>query len=398
MNAPANTISVRVRTRRQCTASTPADAGSRGDPNIAAVPPESISACQGKSIRRDTSDPVGQRTSTKDGGNPVQNPSDVRDQFIRNSAMSDLEARAHQLSVDVRSRTRKDLIARYPAEWNCYRGMRGRERTNGAVVSGDLRSFAGFLKSLGPCPAPGYTVDRTDCLDPEYSPRKVRWASKKVQANNRISTVLLAGRDGKLKPVTQQAALTGQKPDTIRKRLKRGWSEEEALAGSRSVIGTAQTAIGRTTTENCYAIDGLTQLGWPIRFKGKEREWERAWKKWCASQPYERSLSRLGFFIWIIGNQNRVVQNTLEDRFPDAVGCNANPQGELGPEVTGDSLWQRNLWVGQVLDHWKRRLNRSEQDHVSRLIKSYPHIYRNLEQIDGLIKEIKDRAREAKCW
>ena len=196
---------------------------------------------------------VGQKKMPIHGGTARETPADVPDQFIRESVMSDCDVREKQLRQDLRRCTRGDLIKRYPAEWNCYRGMLWRERNHGAVIAPQLRSFKGFLGKLGPCPVPGYTIDRRDCLDPEYAPNKVRWASKKTQANNRVTTVMLTGRDGKVRPVTQQAALTGQKPDTIRKRLKRGWTDAEALAGKGPVKNaedmprTAPNTLSRRT-------------------------------------------------------------------------------------------------------------------------------------------------------
>src|SRR5437868_7123076 len=120
----------------------------------------------------------------------------VADLFPANPGLSDdSDSRRRQLAHDVRHLRRKDLIERYPAEWNCFRGMHQRARTSIAIVHPDLQRFHGFLRVLGPCPSRGYTVDRLDPFDPEYAPGKVRWASKVTQANNRTNTIMLAGSD-----------------------------------------------------------------------------------------------------------------------------------------------------------------------------------------------------------
>jgi hypothetical protein len=85
---------------------------------------------------------------------------------------------------------------------------------------------------MGPKPFPSATVDRRDTSDPEYSPWKVRWASKAEQTENRKNTVWIKAGSKKL-----SAASVARKqhvsPSAIRKRKLRGWSAEEILAGSR---------------------------------------------------------------------------------------------------------------------------------------------------------------------
>ena len=44
-------------------------------------------------------------------------------------------------------------------------------------------SFSAFLSHIGPCPGPGYTVDRKDNAI-GYYPGNVRWATSKEQARN----------------------------------------------------------------------------------------------------------------------------------------------------------------------------------------------------------------------
>lgn len=96
----------------------------------------------------------------------------------------------------------------------------------GIKVCERWESFASFLEDMGDRPK-GMTLDRLD-NNGDYCPQNCRWISMKENSNNRRNNRLLT-LHGKTHTVAQWAALTGLPEGTIRARLHRGASDEDAL-------------------------------------------------------------------------------------------------------------------------------------------------------------------------
>lgn len=98
----------------------------------------------------------------------------------------------------------------------------------GIKVCDDWNDFTNFYNwSL----ANGYeshlTIDRID-NDGDYCPENCRWATQKEQQNNRSNNHNIE-YNGKKLTCQQWAERTGIKESTIRFRLSKGWSAEQAL-------------------------------------------------------------------------------------------------------------------------------------------------------------------------
>ncbi|MBR8182136.1 hypothetical protein KDW54_06965 [Burkholderia ambifaria] len=88
--------------------------------------------------------------------------------------------------------------------------------------------FKAFISDMGECPA-GHTLDRFPNVNGNYEPGNCWWATMAEQNANRSSCILIT-RDGVTKTATEWARTLGLKPSTVIERLRRGWSDERALA------------------------------------------------------------------------------------------------------------------------------------------------------------------------
>jgi len=103
-----------------------------------------------------------------------------------------------------------------------YRNYGGR----GITVCARWASYENFLADMGRRP-PGTSIDRID-NNAGYSPENCRWASLTVQAGNRRNNHTLTAL-GRTQTISEWSRETGVHFETIRHRILRGWTAEDAL-------------------------------------------------------------------------------------------------------------------------------------------------------------------------
>lgn len=86
--------------------------------------------------------------------------------------------------------------------------------------------FSVFLRDMGERPV-GYSLDRLD-VDKAYGPANCKWSSRKEQANNKRTNVMLTV-DGVTKTMTEWSEATGVKVGTIWRRFSVGYSSEDCI-------------------------------------------------------------------------------------------------------------------------------------------------------------------------
>ena len=130
--------------------------------------------------------------------------------------------------------------------YSIWKGMKNRcllqtdpyyHRYGGRGIQIDERwlKFEDFYADMGDPPSSKHTLDRLD-RDGHYTVSNCRWATPTEQANNRISNRLLTV-DGVTATIAEWARRTGLPKSTIRERLKRQWTEADAVNMPRRKVG-----------------------------------------------------------------------------------------------------------------------------------------------------------------
>jgi len=97
----------------------------------------------------------------------------------------------------------------------------------GITVHPRYMDFGNFISDLGLKPGPKYSIDRIDG-NKHYEPGNLRWATRLEQNHNMRTNHLLTFK-GKTKPLNAWARELGIGNSTIRGRLNKEWSVEDAL-------------------------------------------------------------------------------------------------------------------------------------------------------------------------
>jgi len=123
-------------------------------------------------------------------------------------------------------------------EFNIWNNMvdRCRRETNpsypdyggrGISVCERWADFKNFFVDMGPAPSPKHSIDRID-VNGNYEPSNCRWATNSEQARNRRNNTIMTVA-GETAPQVYFIEKYGIPRETIRSRLKCGWTDDEAF-------------------------------------------------------------------------------------------------------------------------------------------------------------------------
>jgi len=185
------------------------------------------------------------------------------------------DMKMNEVIQNIKSLSKTSLKDKYPLTYSRWRNMKSR-RKSGAIIDPRFDDFTDFLGYIGPVPSEDYTLDRIDNNDPTYSPEHCRWADKYTQNSNKGNNVY-ATHEGETHTIAQWALLTKQKANTLYKRRREGWTDDEIVTGIREKLD----------------IDPWAVTPWP---KSKRLEWEAGYQ---SSECYEGSKSRLEYLVKI---------------------------------------------------------------------------------------------------
>lgn len=136
-----------------------------------------------------------------------------------------------------------------------------------------MNSFENFYEDMGPRPSPDHSLDREE-VNGNYEKDNCRWATDLEQQNNRRDNVRYE-YDGSTRTVSEWGHILGIKENSIRSRLNRGWSFENAVS---------ESIQKHRSRDKLYEIDGEV----------------KTLTQWSESTgiPYWTLLSRINKYKW----------------------------------------------------------------------------------------------------
>lgn len=109
------------------------------------------------------------------------------------------------------------------SDYHLYQGK-------GVIVCKRWHDFKNFLADMGPKPTPQHTIDRFPNGDGNYEPENCRWATPKEQARNWKHRNVLYRFKGESLTLSEWAERLGLSRESVRDRIKSGWSVRRALS------------------------------------------------------------------------------------------------------------------------------------------------------------------------
>ena len=153
------------------------------------------------------------------------------DEVLHSLPIKCVEQHQIQIEQDIKHLLMKDLKAKYKAEWNAFSGMfYDRCGGKGYICHPAINTFPKFIQVFGLVPRGGWTIDRIDPNNVEYTPTGCEWVSKQRQAENRRNVKKWTHSDGRSYIIPEWSRRTGIPYKTLYRRLNElGWTVDDAV-------------------------------------------------------------------------------------------------------------------------------------------------------------------------